>query len=64
MHIGNLAALAGISKYSFYCSHNTVHVTALFEETELLTESELADDVERIVLEPGLVTVSTTMQRL
>ncbi len=57
MHIGNLAALAGISYYFFYCSHDTtVHITALFEETELFTES---NDVESIVLEPGLVTIST-----
>lgn len=39
-------------------SHDTVHVNAVFEEAELFVESELADNVEGMVLELGLVAVS------
>lgn len=57
MHIGYLTALNGVSKNFCYCFHDTVHVNAVFEEAELFVESELADNVEGMVLELGLVAV-------
>ena len=64
MHVGYLTALATIRLGELDPSHRTVHVTALFEEAELFVESELANNVKGIVLEPGLVAFSAYNETL